>query len=58
MAAAEAVGEEGGEGGRVLSQELPPLGQLLQGQGGEEAWMSGARGAHLGKAHLWDMTPH
>lgn len=32
VVAAKAVGEEGGEGGRMLPQELPPPGQLLQGQ--------------------------
>lgn len=32
VVAAKAVGEEGREGGRVLPQELPPPGQLLQGQ--------------------------
>lgn len=36
MLPAEAIREEGGEGGCVLAQELPPLpGQLLQGQGQE-----------------------
>lgn len=32
VVAAKAVSEEGREGGRVLPQELPPPGQLLQGQ--------------------------
>lgn len=44
---AEAVCEEGGEGGHVLPQELPPPRQLLQGQGrgnhGAGSWDRGGR---------------
>lgn len=40
MLPAKAVSEEGGEGGRVLPQELSPPGQLLQCQA-EETWASG-----------------
>lgn len=54
MVAAKVVGEEGREGGRVLSQELPPPGQLLQGQVRSE-WRTlqgGVKGAAWGSPPL------
>lgn len=52
VAPAEAVGEEGGEGGRALPQERPRPGRHLQ-WGGRNHGL----GAGVGRAHLRDTTP-